>query len=216
MFHFHDSAALHGVTLERTLRIDGLRAVLPNGSAIHDHWTFRGRSVTADELTERCDRPYGLTLYKRDERIDEEERFAICAFGAVQVRHPDHPDQPLSLIAIDFDAPSIRDLPKTPQLLVCTAPVKASRQTLTDIMTGNAKMQELVEANVAHKDEYDLSGFRVLTYDRLQTLMILLQASTFYEATITRERRVEHELATLKPYPGDHPRTFLVPRSAAG
>ncbi len=119
------------------------------------------------------------------------------------------------MIVIDFDAPSIRDLPKRPQLLVCTA-VKASRHTLADIVTGDAKMQELVEANLAHKDEYDLSGFRVLTYDRLKTLMILLQASTFYEAIITRERRVEHELATLKPHPGDHPRNFLVPRSAAG
>jgi hypothetical protein len=213
----HDeSLPLHGASVHRIRQEDSLSAVLTGGLLWANKWIYQGRLVTADDLVAQCDLPFAQTVYKRDARIDEMERNVICLFGSMQVRHPQYPERPLTMIVVCADGPSIRDAPKIPQLFLYTAPLQPDRKALLDTFTASMKTTEVVEANLAHKAEYDVTGFRVLTYNRLQTLMALLQACAFYEAAITRKRKVELELARLTPHPGNHRRHFLMPDSAVG
>jgi hypothetical protein len=214
---YHDeSLPLHGASVHRILQEDSLNAVLVGELPWANEWIYQGRLTSAHDLVAQCDLPYAKTVYKRDPRIDEMERNVICLFGSMQVRHPQHPDRPLTMIVVSADGPSMRDTPVQTQLFLCTAPLRPNRKVLFDILAGSMKTMEVVEANLAHKAEYDVTGFRVLTYDRLQTLMSLLQACAFFEAAITRKRKIEFELARMTPHPGNHRRHFLLPNSAAG
>lgn len=211
---YHDeSIVLHGASVSQLIRVPGLRGILQGNSFLEDTWIYKDQPMRGSELVAITKTPYGLTLYKI---LNGVELPIICEVGSVTVQHPDFPERPLSLIVIKHNGPYFRDQPTQPTLLLSTEADNCSRKSLTDFLSGSSTTQQVVDSNLAHKERYNLSGFRVLTYDRLQALMTLLEATTFFEAAVERRSAIEDKLVTLEPRPGNHRRAFLVPDSLAG
>ena len=79
-------------------------------------------------------------------------------------------------------------------------------------MVTECKQQEssvLREQN--HRADFNLSDFRVLTYDRLRLLTTLLEAVMYYETVITGQVRIDIPRITQDPHKGNHIRDFLLP-----
>ena len=177
----------------------------------HSNWIHNKRSVSHSDLVDASKTPYGVTLYKMHPNGVEESVF--CEVGSVSAAPADSSGKLGSFMVVRYDSPSLRDLPKIPHTLFSTSPLKNTRAKLVEILVGHASIIATVAANVEHKDAYNLSGFRVLSFERMRTLLTLLQAVTFFDTAVTRRCRVEGTGFSLQPLPGDHPRTFLIPES---
>ena len=72
-------------------------------------------------------------------------------------------------------------------------------------------MQDVLETHQALLASFDPAGFRVLTYNRLQLLMTLLQAVIHYETSMLGNISINDPLFTLKPHDGKLKRTYYQP-----
>ena len=66
---------------------------------------------------------------------------------------------------------------------------------------------------INHKSRFNPSDVRVLTYDRLRVLNVLLQAVMYYEAYIEQDFAIQDHIVTSEPHPGSHYRDFLLPKN---
>ena len=62
-----------------------------------------------------------------------------------------------------------------------------------------------------YKTQFDLASFRVLTYDRLQTLMGILHATNHYELAVAQDGLYWEPKIRFRPHSGDHRRNYLIP-----
>jgi hypothetical protein len=208
-FYFDESVIEHGLSHDGLSRLDGLVGFVKLDPQAVEGWLHNTLPLTTADVY-ACDKPYGFTLYKMEP--EELETFVVCEIGSMDVRHATRTDEQRSIIVTGFDSPLLRDTPYDPYLTLSTHPVDSSRETLTKVAAASASIYQVVTTNLQHKDAYHLNGFRVLTYDRMQTLLTLCQAVAFYDAAITRQARID-KLVALEPRPGDHKRTFMVPES---
>ena len=72
-------------------------------------------------------------------------------------------------------------------------------------------MQDVLEVHQSLRDRYDPSGFRVLTFDRLQLLVTMLQSVIFYETSVLGGSPVEDQFFSSKPHDGEFNRTYYRP-----
>ena len=77
-------------------------------------------------------------------------------------------------------------------------------------------MHDVIEVHRALRDSFDPSGFRVLTYHRLQLLMTLLQAVIYYETSTRDEVAIENHQFSTTPHDGALYRTYYHPEQQAG
>ena len=62
-----------------------------------------------------------------------------------------------------------------------------------------------------YKNEFDLSGFRVLKFSRLNLLVTLVQTVMFYEMLVGINSLKEISLFSATPHEGDLQRTYYRP-----
>jgi hypothetical protein len=199
----------HSTTVAQLASIRDMRALIHITPNFSDQWLHRKQLLGLKEAIAACDTPYGMTVYKM--HPDGVEDHVFLELGAIQGAHCECPERPGSLCAVRYDSPSLRNTNTEPTLYFSTVPLKNNRATMKLVAACFTASAHTVDANVAHKNRYNLTGFRVLSYGRMQTLLALLQATTFFEAAISRQARIERLSGSLEPQSGDHPRTFLMP-----
>lgn len=124
-------------------------------------------------------------------------------FGAAPIRIPGTGRRG-SLIAIQNDS---TNYPSHSAALITSENGLRSRQAILSTIRAWLSVSDVSNAHAAHKDNYAPHDFRVLTYERLQLLMVLLQAVVMFES---RSALVE-ELVSMQPHPGKYQRDFLLP-----
>lgn len=176
-----------------------------------------GHLKLADEIRRLVERPFGMTTYKWIENAPnaEVETAVVCSFGSNEVRLPETPDKPLTLIVVDWDIPSARRTEREPMLYLSSEPAVKDREQLAGIVATEFQVTDVVRAIASQKEAFNFSRVRVLTYDRLRVLLGLLQATIYFEMAILKRRPTVKEwtrsINELSPRIGEHPRSFLVP-----
>ena len=146
---------------------------------------LHGRCATiatgARDLGESCETPYGITIYKHQDDVD---LGLFVHFGAVPVRLPGSPDKPLWLVAVKGmegePHPVATDL--DPFLILTTEAMPRNRKILWDVVWSFLSYWDAIRTNQAIKGQFDFDDVRVLTYDRLRNLGILVLAASFVES----------------------------------
>lgn len=144
-----------------------------------DFELLHGRFVTtAREVGESCETPYGVTLYKHQ---DHDDLGLFVHFGAVPVRLPASPDKPLWLVSVKGMAGEPRPVPTDldPFVILTTEPMPRNRRVLWDLVWSFLSYWDAIQTNQAIKGQFDFDDVRVLTYDRLRNLGILVLAASF-------------------------------------
>ncbi|MFP6851588.1 MAG: hypothetical protein VB939_00090 [Pseudomonadales bacterium] len=176
-----------------------------------------GHLKLADEIRCLVERPFGVTTYKWIENAPnaEVETAVVCSFGSNEVRLPETPDKPLTLIVVDWDIPGARRTEREPMLYLSSEPAVKDREQLAGIVATEFQVTDVVRAIASQKEAFNFSRVRVLTYDRLRVLLGLLQATIYFEVAILKRRPTVQEwtrsINEFSPRIGDHPRSFMVP-----
>ena len=137
----------------------------------------RGRAATAAEVARTCETPYGITVYKRREGFEEG---VFIHFGFAPVRLPALPDNPLWLIVIKGLTGA--DDQWDPLLLITNEPMRRSREVLWRPVWSFLHYWDAVITNRGIKRQFDFDDVRVLGYNQLRNIGILMQAAAFVEA----------------------------------
>ena len=147
-----------------------------------DFELLHGRlATTARDIGESCETPYGITLYKHQADVD---LGLFVHFGAVPVRLPASPDKPLWLVSVKGMAGEPRGTASDldPFVILTTEPMPRNRKVLWDLVWSFLSYWDAIQTNQAIKGQFDFDDVRVLTYDRLRNLGILVLAASFVES----------------------------------
>ena len=147
-----------------------------------DFELLHGRfATTAREIGESCETPYGITLYKHQADVD---LGWFMHFGAVPVRLPASPDTPLWLVSVKGMAgePRVAATDMDPFVILTTEPMPRNRSTQLNLVWSFLSYWDAIRTNQAIKGQFDFDDIRVLTYDRLRNLGVLVLAASFAES----------------------------------
>lgn len=146
----------------------------------------RGKVVETAVLAARCPMMYATHV------VREEKGKEVCLrldYGFCPVRLPDHPDVPLWLVVV-------RGLGKQPMMLLTNQPMRKNRKVLWWVVSAYLSRWRIEEAIRFIKQSYDLEDIRVLTYERLRNMAVLVNAVAFFTAVILGIRIKLEILAT--------------------
>ena len=140
-----------------------------------------GFAATAREVGESCETPYGVTLYKHRDDVD---LGWFMHFGAVPVRLPASPDTPLWLVSVKGMAgePRVAATDLDPFVILTTEPMPRNRSIQLNLVWSFLSYWDAIRTNQAIKGQFDFDDIRVLTYDRLRNLGVLVLAASFAES----------------------------------
>ena len=165
---------------------------------------YRRRRYTGSDLADRCSTAYATTIYKLWEDID----YAIfCHFGFLPVRLPEFPERPLFLVVVRYDLQN-STYPTPRHLLLTSEPMRRNRLVLSRLVEAFLSLRKIETTNLALKTQYRLSAVQVQKFDRLQTLLSLLECAchwaTLEEANALRPSAdfafKPHADTELRPY----------------
>ncbi len=134
------------------------------------HLLWRNRPVRADKLAGKCKMHYAETIRRE---TSEGEKVYMIEYGAMDVRHPDHPDVPLRMVVI-------KGFGQKPTMLLTTLTGTISRQGLWQVVEGYLSRWRVEDAIRYIKQSYNLEDIRLLDYTRLKNMMAIVLAAVFF------------------------------------
>ena len=133
------------------------------------HLVHRGRKILAQDLARRCSLPYVESLIR--EKSHSEKRYDI-AFGFYPVQLPDMPVDLYMVVVTGFG--------ETPMMLLTNLPQRKKRSVLWEVVESYLTRWKIEETIRFIKQSYGLEDVRVLTYRRLQNMMALVLAVSYF------------------------------------
>ena len=133
---------------------------------------YRGKSQSGLDLAKSCSTPYSSTIIK--EQRNEEKAYSIH-FGFVPVRLPEVPDRKLWLVVV-------KGFGNKPLMLLTTEPMRRNRKVLWWIVKAYITRWRVEDTIRFIKQSYDIEDIRVLTYDRLRNMVVLVLAASYFAA----------------------------------
>ena len=187
---------------ERTaclLARQNLTSMSPIADDVEVEYRKKPRSVLS--LRRNCRRPFGSSAFRYDRHKNLEEHLFLD-YGAMRVRLPNL-SRRLSLLTVESEWFG-------GGFLVANGMRHRREEIYNSVYTWFEGL-EAASAFRDYKAQFDLASFRVLTYERLQSLMAILHAATYYELAIAREGLSFEPGIRFRPHAGDHPRNYLIP-----
>jgi hypothetical protein len=132
------------------------------------------RKVETVRLAETCPMMYATNIVREDKGKEVSLRLD---YGFTPVRLPKHPDTPLWLVVV-------RGLGAEPMMVLTNLPMRKSRKTLWWVVSAYLTRWRVEEAIRFIKQSYDLEDIRVLSYDRLRNMVVLVNAVAFFTAVV--------------------------------
>lgn len=173
----------------------------------------RNETIALKSLAEEMETPYGRTVFKLvPEGMLNHSKTDMDLFihaGAQPIKMSGS-NRNLSLISLKSKS---RLLGESAAPLITSKTNLRSRKALMGVVEAYLSVQDVLAAHQALRDSFDPSSFRVLTYNRLQLLMTLLQAVMYYDVSMLGYARVDDHQISAKPHDGDLHRTYLMPGS---
>jgi hypothetical protein len=207
---YFDNESLPGKLLPPIMEERGLKFIaLMRGvelDVLHGKETFSLQS-----LAENMETRYGKIMFKLvPEGLLGASKTDLDLFvhvGALAIKLPDC-DRRLSLIALKSKNRLVGEI-STP--IITSQTNLRSRKALMGLVESFLSMQDVLEAHQSLLASFDPAGFRVLTYNRLQLLMTLLQAVIHYETSMLGNISMNDPHFSLKPHDGKLQRTYYQP-----
>lgn len=133
---------------------------------------YRGKPQSGLDLAKSCKTPYSSTIIK--EQKGEEKVYSIH-FGFVPVRLPEVPDRNLWLVVV-------KGFGEKPLMLLTTEPMRRNRKVLWWIVQAYITRWRVEDTIRFIKQSYNVEDIRVLTYDRLKNMAVLVLAASYFAA----------------------------------
>ena len=133
---------------------------------------YRGKLQSGLILAGSRNTPYSATIIK--EKKGEEKTYSI-EFGFVPVRLPEWPERSLWLVVV-------KGFGKRPLMLLTTEPMRRNRKVLWWAVEAYITRWRVEETIRFIKQSYDIEDIRVLTYDRLKNMAVLVLAASYFAA----------------------------------
>ena len=191
-----------------------------------------GQPRTVSELLASVELPYGKLMFKMvdaahaewmdhakwigagssvNNNVDDKiEMSMFVHFGVSTVQLPDSDKQGELVIqgnSSNFDT-DVRGLS-----YLTTGVTVDTRDQIWTLLQNEFLATDTEKVVINHKSRFNPSDVRVLTYDRLRVLNVLLQAVMYYEAYIEQDFAIQDHIVTSEPHPGSHYRDFLLPKN---
>jgi len=141
------------------------------------HVICGGRRVLARELAERCPMLYLDRVVKED---DGKERVYRIGYGYRRVRLPGRREK-LTMVVV-------RGFGEAPMMLLTNVEVKRSRRSCQFILDSYLRRWQIEDTIRCMKQSYGLENVRVLSYCRLQNLMVLALCAMYFAAVYLGDR----------------------------
>ena len=136
------------------------------------HILYRGKKMEMMALARICPTPYAETIVK--EKNGEESCYTL-EFGSVPVRLPQWPEFKLWLVVV-------KGFGKEPMLVLTTEPMRKSRKVLWWAVESYLTRWKVEETIRFIKQSYDLENIRVLGYDSIRNMAVLVFACFYFVA----------------------------------
>ncbi len=136
------------------------------------NFLYRGRLNNCLSLADICSTPYGATVIK--ERKGKEKTYFI-EFGFMPVRLPECPGRKLWLVVV-------KGFGEIPLMLLTTEPMRRNRKVLWWVVDAYITRWCVEETIRFIKQSYGLEDIRVLTYNRLKNMAVLVLAASYFAA----------------------------------
>lgn len=174
---------------------------------------FHKKNCSMKEMLSRVETRYAKILYKLvpegfvgASKIDLDLYMHV---GSIRVKLPAS-FRSLSFIALKTKS-SYSYLGEDATALLTTKTDLRSRKALMGLIDSFLSTQDIVEMHRTLRDSFNPGNFRVLTYNRLQLLMTLLESVIHYELAIGGNELVSDRMFSPKPHDGQFDRTYLLP-----
>jgi hypothetical protein len=141
------------------------------------HLVCRGRRVRAWELASRCPM---LCAERVVREKDGKEKVYRIEYGYRRVRLPGRREQ-LTLVVV-------RGFGAEPMMLLTNVEVKRSRKSLDFIVHSYLRRWQIEDTIRCTKQSYDLENVRLLSYERLQNMMVLAHCALYFAAVHLGDR----------------------------
>ncbi len=133
---------------------------------------YRGKLQSGLNLALSCKTLYSTTVIK--EKKGEEKTYLI-EFGYLPVRLPECPERNLWLVVV-------KGFGKDPLMLLTTEPMRRNRKVLWWAAEAYITRWRVEDTIRFIKQSYDIEDIRVLTYDRLRNMAVLVLAASYFAA----------------------------------
>jgi len=141
------------------------------------HLICSGRPVLAAELAGRCP-----TLYA-DRYVREEsgrERIYTIEYGYRRVRLPGRREK-MTLVVV-------RGFGREPMMLLTNVEVKRSRRSCSFVVQSYVRRWQIEDTIRCTKQSYGVENVRLLSYERLQNMMVLVLCAMYFAAVYLGDR----------------------------
>jgi hypothetical protein len=150
----------------------GRRFMIRQTGERHVWWGQKQLSVR--EVAGRCALPYAATVV-REERTGE--KVYHLEYGFCCVRLPAHPEVPLWLLVVT-------GFGQEPLMILTNVPLRKNRKTLWWALSAYLTRWRIEETIRFAKQCYRVEDVRVLTYERLRNMVVLVLAAMFFCAVV--------------------------------
>jgi hypothetical protein len=133
------------------------------------HLVYRGKKILARDLAPCCHLPYVESLIR--EESHSEKRYDI-AYGFCPVQLPDLPSDLYMVVVSGFG--------EEPIMLLTNLPQRKKRTVVWEVVESYLTRWKIEETIRFIKQSYALEDVRVLTYRRLQNMMALVLAVSYF------------------------------------
>ena len=172
--------------------------------------SFRKKNYSMKEMLSRVETRYGKILYKLVPDGVFGAKTDLDLFmhvGSVGVKMPTS-DRSLSFIALKTESSYLGEA-ATP--ILTTRINLRSRKALMGLIDSFLSIQDIVGMHRTLRDSFNPGNFRVLTFNRLQLLMTLLESVIHYKLAMGGDELVSDRMFAPKPHDGQFERTYLLP-----
>lgn len=136
------------------------------------HLLYKGRKIESMALARTCSLAYAETIVKENKG---EEKCYTLEFGFLPVRLPEWPDVRLWLVVV-------KGFGQEPMLLLTTERMRKSRKVLWWAVESYLTRWKVEETIRFIKQSYDLENIRVLGYDSIRNMAMLVFACFYFVA----------------------------------
>lgn len=136
---------------------------------VYRHLVYRGKRCSVYDLALDCPLPYAERVIKEEK---DKEKIHCLEFGYRPIKLPERKEQLYMVVIMGFG--------QEPMMLLTNVRMRKSRKSLWRIVESYIARWSIEETIRFIKQSYNLEDIRLLTYRRLQNMMALILAVSYF------------------------------------
>jgi len=138
------------------------------------HLLFGKGKLSTLAIAHSCPLPYATTIMREEKG---QEKVYHLEYGFRPVRLPEHPDEKLWLLVV-------KGFGEKPMMLLTDIPLRRNREVLWWVLSAYLTRWRIEETIRYAKQCYNVEDVRVLAYERLRNMVVLVTCAMFFAAVV--------------------------------